>query len=119
MTLAANYNATFTVTRKTRSGTEDGTPIYTESSVVISGWFDEIHARGYDEPTRDESIAYMDRRAVFFCNADADIQQDDVGTVSISGLDRGSWMVSILRTAPTPSGAHHLEVQLQGTKESV
>lgn len=118
MALADHYNATFTITRETRTGEEDGTPIYSPSQVIIVGWFDEIEVRSYDEPTRREAIAYMDRRAMLMCPADSDIQQDDVGVVNISGLDRGTWEVSVIRTAPTPAGAGHLEVQLQGTKES-
>ena len=119
MSLANNYNATATITRKTRTGNEDGTPIYTESNVVIAGWFDELDVRSFDEPTRDLSISYMDRRGVFYCDANADIQQDDECTINIGGIDRGAWQVSVIRTAPIPSGVGHLEVQLQGVKESV
>lgn len=118
MTLSANYNATFTVTRKTRTGTEDGTPVYSDSAVVITGWFDEIEVRTLDTPFRTESIPYADRRALFMCDAGADIQQDDVGTIDIGGQDRGKWEVSVVRTAPIPAGAGHLEVQLQGAQES-
>lgn len=119
MSLAANYNSVFTITRKTRTGTEDGTPIYAEASSAITGWFDEIDVRAFDTPTRDLSISFMDRRALFMCDAAADVQQDDEGTVTIGGVSRGKWQVSVIRTAPTPSGAHHLEIQLQGVKESV
>jgi hypothetical protein len=118
MTLAANFNSTYTITRQTRTGTEDGTPIYGDSVVVVAGWFDELEVRTQDEPFRSQSIPYADRRAMFMCAANADIQQDDVGVVSIGGMDRGRWEVSVVRTAPTPGGAGHLEVQMQGAKES-
>lgn len=118
MSLAANYNAVLTVTRETRAGTEDGTPVYTESTVAVTGWFDELEVRTVDEPFRDQSIPFSDRRALFMCDAGSDIQQDDTGTVVIGGIDRGWWMVSVVRTAPVPSGVGHMEIQLQGTKES-
>ncbi len=119
MALSDNYNATFTITRQTRDGDDDGTPIYTPSVVTIVGWFDELETRTIEEPFRDQSIAFMDRRAMFMCDADSDIQQDDEGTMVLNdGLNRGFWEVSVVRTAPTPAGAGHLEVQLQGVKES-
>lgn len=118
MGLSDNYNAVFTITRQVKSGTEDGTPTYTPTPVLISGWFDELETRTIEEPFRDQSIPYADRRALFMCDAGADIKQDDEGTVVIGTQDRGTWMVSVIRTAPTPSGAGHLEVQLQGVKES-
>lgn len=118
MALADNYNATFTIERTVRTGDDDGTPVYGTSQVIVAGWFDEIEVRSYDEPTRDQAIAFMDRRALFMCDAGADVQQDDVGVVAIGGMDRGEWQVSVTRTAPTPGGAGHLEIQLQGVKES-
>ncbi len=118
MTLAANYNAVFTIDRLVRSGTEDGTPLYTETPTDIIGWFDELETRTIEESARNESIPYADRRALFMCDATADIQQDDVGTMVIGTLARGKWEVSVIRTAPTPTGPGHLEVQLQGAKES-
>lgn len=117
MPLAINYNAVFTVQRLTRDSVEDGTPIYTEAPVDISGWFDELETRTLEESFRKESIPYADRRAMFMCDATADIQQDDKGTVVVGTLNRGTWEVSVIRTAPTPTGPGHLEVQLQGTKE--
>jgi len=118
-----NYNATFTMTRKTRSGSEDGTPTYSDSTVVVEGWFDELEVRAYDESSRDQSIAFADRRALFMCDATADIQLDDVGNMVVnvwdgSTNDRGRYEVSQIRTAPTPEGAGHLELQLQGAKET-
>ncbi len=118
MPLSSSYNAVFTITRQTRSGTDDGTPIYTDSTVVVAGWFDEIESRPLDEPFRSESIPYTDRRALFMCDSTADVRQDDEGVVVIGGINRGTWAVSILRTAPIPSGVGHMEIQLQGTKES-
>jgi hypothetical protein len=118
MSLASNYNSTFTITRQTRDSVEDGTPIYVDSVVTVVGWFDELETRPLDEPFRGQSIPYTDRRALFMCDAGADLQQDDTGTILIGALDRGWWQVSVVRTAPTPSGAGHLEVQLQGVKES-
>jgi len=118
MALSDNYNATFTITRQVQSGNDDGTPIYTPTAVVISGWFDELETRTIEEPFRKESVPYADRRALFMCDAGTDIKQDDTGSVMIGTLDRGKWSVSVIRTAPTPTGAGHLEVQLQGTKES-
>ena len=118
MALSDNYNATLTLTRQVKSGDDDGTPTYTPTEVVISGWFDELETRTIEEPFRKESIPYSDRRAMFMCDASADIEQDDMGGVFIGTMDRGKWMVSVIRTAPTPTGAGHLEVQLQGTKES-
>lgn len=121
MPLASNFNAIFTIDRLTRSGEEDGTPLYAPSAVVVSGWFDELETRTIEEPFRSQTdpIAYADRRALFMCPTNADIQQDDVGTVVMTGaVDRGRWQVSLIRTAPTPLGAGHLEVQLQGPTES-
>jgi len=121
MPLASNFNAVFTIDRLTRSGNEDGTPTYTENQVVVTGWFDELETRTIEEPFRSQTdpISYADRRALFMCAIDADIQQDDVGTVVMSGsVDRGRWQVSVTRAAPTPLGAGHLEVQLQGPTES-
>ena len=116
--LSDRFNAVFTVTRQTRTGTEDGTPIYGTATHQVSGWFDEIEARPLDEPFRDQSVPYVDRRAMFLCAAGSDIQQDDEGTVALNdGTARGSWEVMVIRAAPTPSGAGHLEVQLQGAKE--
>ena len=119
MSLQGNYNATITITRKTRSGTEDGTPIYSPSVVVVAGWFDAIDVRTMDTPFRDLNVAYVDRRALFLCDAGADIQQDDVGIIAIGGYDQGQWQVSDVRTAPIPGGVGHLECQLQGVKESI
>ncbi len=118
MALRDNYNATVTITRQVKSGDDDGTPTYTPTDVVISGWWDELEVRTIDEPFRKESVPYTDRRALFMCDADSDIKQDDQGSVVLSGFDRGKWMVSVIRPAPTPSGVGHLEVQFQGTKES-
>lgn len=121
MPLASNFNAVFTIDRLTRSGTEDGTPVYTESVVVVAGWFDELETRTIEEPFRgsNDPISYADRRALFMCLTNADIQQDDVGTVVMTGsVDRGKWQVSLVRAAPTPLGPGHLEVQLQGPTES-
>ena len=121
MPLASNFNAIFAIDRLTRSGSEDGTPLYTEGTVAVSGWFDELETRTIEEPFRSatDPIPYVDRRALFMCATNADIQQDDVGIVTMTGaVDRGRWQVSIIRAAPTPLGAGHLEVQLQGPKES-
>lgn len=119
MSLQGNYNATFTLQRKVRTGTEDGTPLYSPTTVVVAGWFDAMHPRSYDEPSRDQTTAYMDRRGLLMCDADADIQQDDTGVIAIGGYDAGYYQVSVIRTAPIPGGVGHLEVQLQGVKESV
>ncbi len=121
MPLASNFNAIFSIDRLTRTGEEDGTPTYAESIVVVSGWFDELETRTIEEPFRSQTapISYSDRRALFMCPTNADIQQDDVGIVVMSGaVNRGQWQVSLIRAAPTPLGAGHLEVQLQGPKES-
>lgn len=123
MSLQANYNAVFTIDRLVRIGDEDGTPLYDTTTVAISGWFDEIEVRGMDEPRREENPPYSDQRALFMCNVDSGIQQDDAGIMVLSlpggaTLSRGRWQVSLLRTAPIPAGAHHIEVQLQGLKES-
>ena len=94
MSLQGNYNATITITRKTRSGTEDGTPIYSPSVVVVAGWFDAIDVRTMDTPFRDLNVAYVDRRALFLCDAGADIQQDDVGIIAIGGYDQGHHLLA-------------------------
>lgn len=119
MSLQSNYNATLTITRQVRTGTDDGTPVYGTQTVVVAGWFDEIDVRAFDTPTRDDVISYMDRRALFMCDAGSGIQQDDTGTIAISGYDSGYWQVSAVRTAPMPGGVGHLECQLQGAKESI
>lgn len=121
MPLASNFNALFTIDRLTRSGEEDGTPTYSEDTVVVSGWFDELETRTIEEPFRSQTqpISYSDRRALFMCATDADIQQDDVGEIVMSGsVNVGKWQVSLVRHAPTPLGSGHLEVQLQGPEES-
>ncbi len=121
MPLSSNFNSIFTIERLTRVGDEDGTPTYTEGTVAIAGWFDELETRTIEEPFRSQTdpISYLDRRALFMCPTDADIQNDDVGTVVMTGaVDRGRWQVSVIRAAPTPLGAGHLEIQLQGPEES-
>lgn len=121
MPLASNFNAIYTIDRLTRTGDEDGTPTYSEDTVVVTGWFDELETRTIEEPFRSQTqpIAYSDRRALFMCPTDADIQQDDVGEMVMSGsVNAGKWQVSLIRRAPTPLGAGHLEVQLQGPEES-
>lgn len=123
MSLTQNYNATITFRRETRTGDEDGTPIYDTADVTVRGFFDELETRTIEEPFRSQEVSYADRRALFMTMTLADIQQADKGTVVMdmpdgTTFDRGVWMVSVIRTAPRPSGPGHLEIQLQGTQES-
>ncbi len=118
MSLSDHYNATFTVDRLTKTGSDDGTPIYDNNPVLISGWFDGLETRGIYEPFRDESTPYADRRALFMCDVDSGILLDDQGTIQVGALDAGAWMVSVINSAPIPGGVGHLEVQLQGTEEA-
>ncbi len=123
MPLASSFNCIFTIERLSRipAGDEDGTPQYTEAPILVSGWLDELETRTIEEPFRSQTqpISYSDRRALFMCPVNADIQQDDVGTIVMTGsVDRGRWQVSLVRAAPTPLGAGHLECQLQGPEES-
>lgn len=119
MPLASNYNAIFTIEREVKSGDEDGTPIFTTASHQVAGWFDGLETRQLNEPFRGDvdPISYMDRRALFLCDANANIRQDDEGTITIGGITQGRWQVSDIVPAPIPSGVGHLEVQLQGPKE--
>lgn len=112
-------NAVFRVTRRTRSGDDFGTPIYTESEFDVPGFFDEsLAAMRAARSNRDGIVPTSLRRAVFFTAVGADLKERDEGEVLVGGISVGRWSVEKDEIVPIPGGASHREWAMERVAET-
>jgi len=125
MAIADAFVYSFTISRQTQSGSEDGTPLFTTTEVVVPGFFDDSQtsATMVSNTRLEVGPSYQDRRAVFLCATDADVQDDDEGVVTLpiegGGVRTiGRFSVEVIRHEVSKRGLHHLAVMLLGVRES-
>jgi hypothetical protein len=112
-------NAVFKIARRTKTGDDYGTPIFSEAMVLVDGWFDEpLSGMRAARADRGTSIPTTERRAVFFCAVGADLLHRDEGEIVVGGISQGRWTVEKDETVPIPGGVSHREVALQQVVET-
>lgn len=113
------FNATLVVTRRTKTGSDFGTPTFTPEDHEVEGFFDEpLSGLRAARSTRDQSVPYSVRRAVFFTEANADLKERDEGEMFVNGESHGWWSVEKNEAVPTPMGISHREWALQKVTET-
>lgn len=118
----ALFNSVLRVERQTQIGDEDGTPITEMGIIEIPGWFDEpLAGMKAAISSRDGMIPTALRRAVFLCDAHADIKTRDEGTILVggpTGINAGRWTVAKDELVPVPGGYSHREWGLEQSEET-